>query len=104
MSIEQSIAEALRQVVREEIRAAFAEARAAEDAEDAKRLVGVPEAALRLGLSRSTVYKLSERFEIPNVKIGTSLRFRVADLDAYKDARRRSRAVVTRLAAAAGHR
>lgn len=50
-----------------------------------RRLVGVEEAARHLGLSTSTVYKRAERCELPSVKEGGRLLFRMADLDAYAD-------------------
>ena len=53
-------------------------------------LLGVADAARRLGLKPGTVYKLAARVELPSVKAGTRVLFRPADLDAYTAARRRS--------------
>jgi excisionase family DNA binding protein len=79
----------LREVVREELPLALAQLQPRPDI-DPDRLVGVAEAADRLGLSTSTVYKRAEACELPSVKDGGRLLFRVADLVAYAEARRRS--------------
>jgi excisionase family DNA binding protein len=52
--------------------------------------LGIPEAAKRLGLATSTIYKLAERCELPSVKLGGRVLFKPADLDAYAEDRRRS--------------
>lgn len=41
------------------------------------------EVAKRLGLSRSGVYKLAQRKVLPGVKVGSRLRFRPEDVEAY---------------------
>lgn len=64
-------------------------------------LVGPAAAALRLGIAKSRVYKLAKRVELPSIKIGNSLRFKIRDLNAYRDAHRRSPELVARLAS--GH-
>ncbi len=87
---------ALREVLREELPRALANLRPPADGEF---YVGVDEAARRLGLSTSTVYKLAERIdELPSVKVGTKVLFKVADLLAYAEKRRRSPERVDRLA------
>jgi excisionase family DNA binding protein len=53
-------------------------------------LLRVPEAAQRLGLATSTVYKLAERCELPSVLLGRRRLFRPADLDTYAAERRSS--------------
>lgn len=100
-NIEELLAEALRKVVREEVRAAFQDMRKVE-AEDPEKLVGVAAAALRLGVSKSTIYKLSDKLELPSVKVGAGLRFKIADLDTYKETHRRSPALVAKVVSAAG--
>jgi excisionase family DNA binding protein len=87
---------AIRDVVREE----FSRLLAAQA--DRDRLLDVDEAALRLGLSTSTVYKKSQTCEIPSVKIGGRVLFRPLDLDAYAEARRRSPERVMELAGRVG--
>jgi len=62
-------------------------------------LVGVVEAAKRLGLATSTVYKLAARVQLPSVKLGSRLLFRVEDLLAFMEKHRRSLEQVARLAA-----
>src|SRR5436853_631267 len=91
------MAAAVREVVREEVRSALAEMRPAANEND-DRLVDVEEAARRLGLAASTVYKRAAQCELPNVKIGGRLLFKLADLAAYADARRRSPERVRELA------
>lgn len=49
-------------------------------------LLDVASAARRLGLRRSTIYALTHRKAIKFVKLGRSVRFRPADLDAYVEA------------------
>ena len=46
-----------------------------------KRLIGVKEAAIYLGIQRSTLYSWAERRRIPSVKMGTRLLFDLQDLD-----------------------
>ena len=65
------------------------------------RLLVVHQAAQRLGLAKSTVYKRAESCELPSVKVGTRVLFRPADLDAFAGARRRSPELVKALASAA---
>ena|SRR5438105_15744354 len=62
-------------------------------------LVGVEEAAKRLGLATSTLYKLAARVEPPAVKLGRRLLFRAEDLVAFAEKHRRSPEQVARLAA-----
>jgi excisionase family DNA binding protein len=88
-AIELEIRAAVRESVRNEVSAMLVEFRSRNDG-DARRLLGVEEAARHLGLSTSTVYKRAERCELPSVKDGGRVLFRIADLDAYADARRRS--------------
>ena len=88
---------AVKQALREELPAILAELRAAPAVEDGNRLVDVEEAARRLGLSTSTVYKRAEACVLPSVKDGGRLLFRVADLRAYTAALRRSPERVERL-------
>jgi len=59
----------------------------------------VDEAAKRLGLATSTVYKLAARVQLPSVKLGGRLLFRVEDLFALVEKHRRSPEQVARLAA-----
>lgn len=52
--------------------------------------LGGPELAERLtGLSRSTIYKLTHRREIPHRRVGGRLYFRRSELEAWLDAGRR---------------
>lgn len=46
-------------------------------------LVDASEAGRLLGQGRSTILKLAARGEIPAVRIGRSVRFRVSDLEAF---------------------
>jgi excisionase family DNA binding protein len=62
-------------------------------------LVGVHDAAKRLGLARATIYKMAARVELASVKIGSRLRFRVSDLNDFAEKHRRSPELVARLAA-----
>ena len=48
-------------------------------------LLRVPEAADWLRLGRSTVYELINRGELPVVRVGTAVRIRVADLEAWAE-------------------
>ncbi len=48
-----------------------------------KKLVSVAEAALILGLSRSLLYTLVMREEIPSIKIGRARRIPVGALDDF---------------------
>jgi len=81
---------AIREVVREELAALRGEK---------ERLMDVDEAAQRLGLSASTIYKLASRSDaLASVKIGGRLLFKPSDLDAYAEARRRSPERVRKLA------
>lgn len=43
----------------------------------------IPEVALRLRVSRMTIYRLHERGELTTYRVGRQLRVRPADLDAY---------------------
>src|SRR5260370_26638612 len=65
---------------------------------DGERLVGIREAARQLSISVSTVYKRAQLCELPSVKVGSRLPFRVCDLVAYAEERRRSPKRVFRLA------
>lgn len=46
-----------------------------------------PEAAERLGIARTTAYVLiyEGRFPVPVYRIGTAIRIKIADLDAFLD-------------------
>ena len=46
-------------------------------------LVTIPQAASLLAISRSTVYELIWRHELEPIKIGRSVRLRMADLEAF---------------------
>ena len=81
--------EQLEELVVGAVRRALAEARPVPAKNDDKRLVGVKDAAKRLGMSAKTLYKRAASVEIPSVKDGRLL-FRIADLDAYAEAHRRS--------------
>lgn len=48
-----------------------------------RSLVTVDEAAQRLSISRTGVYRLMDRHELPSVKIGGLRRISVKALDAY---------------------
>lgn len=86
----EEISATLRSVVREELARLLA-ARPVEVPPAAEtRLLGVDEAARHLGLSRSTLYKRAQRCEVPSIKDGNRVLFRVTDLDTYAEARRRS--------------
>ena len=61
-------------------------------------LVGVDEAAKRLGLATSTIYKMAARVELASVKLGGRLLFKVADLAAHAEKHRRTPEIVARLA------
>lgn len=47
----------------------------------------VPQAADRLGIHRDTAYTLfyENRFPVPVYRIGTAIRIKIADLDAFLD-------------------
>jgi len=47
------------------------------------KLLKVPQVAELLGLSVSTIYKKYENGILPGLKIGTSVRFSLSDIDAY---------------------
>lgn len=49
----------------------------------------VPEVALRLRVSRMTVYRLCESTTIPSYRVGRQLRVKAVDLDAYLSESRR---------------
>jgi excisionase family DNA binding protein len=87
---------ALREVLREELLALREELR--RPSQDGDRLVDVAEAARRLGLATSTVYKRAEACLLPSVKDGGRLLFRIADLAQYAEERRRSPERVKELA------
>jgi excisionase family DNA binding protein len=61
-------------------------------------LIGIHEAASRIGLSVSTVYKRASSGRLPSIKDGSRLLFRPEDLDAYVLERRRSRSRVDSIA------
>ncbi len=90
---------AVREALRDELPRALADVARPAAKEDG--LLGVAEAARRIGLSKSTTYKLAERCEPPSVQLGTRVLFRPADLAAYAEARRRSPERVREMAAAA---
>ncbi len=90
---------AVREALRDELPRALADVARPAAKEDG--LLGVAEAARRIGLSKSTTYKLAERCELPSVQLGTRVLFRPADLAAYAEARRRSPERVREMAAAA---
>lgn len=48
---------------------------------DFNRLLRPAEAAIYLGLTLATIYSKSSRREIPSVKVGRSLRFRLSSLE-----------------------
>ena len=52
---------------------------------DGRILIDIREAARLLSLSERTVHTLKSTGEIPSVKIGKSLRFRVTDLLAWAE-------------------
>jgi excisionase family DNA binding protein len=89
---------AVRRAVREELPRVLAELGRPIQAGPAGALLRVPEAAQRLGLAKSTVYKLAERCELPSVLLGRRRLFRPADLDAYAEERRSSPERVRELA------
>ena len=87
-SLADEIRGAVREALRDELARALADVARPAAREDG--LLRVDEAARRIGLSKSTTYKLAERCELPSVQLGTRVLFRPADLDAYAEARRRS--------------
>ena len=93
----EALKSAIREVLREELPRLLATAQP-----PGERLLDVHEAAQRLGLAKSTIYKRSERCELASVKVGTRVLFRPADLDAFTGARRRSPEQVKALADHAG--
>ena len=76
MSLEATIADAVREVVRQEIRNFVDEVRKATD----ERAVTREEAAKMLGVSLSTVKRMVTSGEIPSFMIGSYRRIRVSDL------------------------
>src|SRR6266850_6712191 len=92
---------AIREVLREELPLDDLRLFLARAAAENDRLLSVEEAAQRLGLSVSTVYKKSQTCELASVKMGSRTLFRAADLDAYGAARRRSPERVLQLVARA---
>ena len=100
-ALAEEIKAALREVLREELPLEDLRLFLARAAAESDRMLSVEEAAQRLGLSVSTVYKKSQTCELPSVKMGTRTLFRVADLDAYAAARRRSPERVRELVARA---
>ena len=50
-------------------------------------LVGVPEAAMILGIGRSTLYLLVKQGELHPIHIGRATRFTMAELESYVDRR-----------------
>jgi len=46
-------------------------------------ILTIDEVAKKLKLSKSTIYKYSERSVIPSFKIGTSIRFNENEIDDY---------------------
>jgi excisionase family DNA binding protein len=98
MSFEEMIEQTLRKVLREELPRMLAADLPRMLAADPDRLIGVREAAQRLGLAVATVYELAEQIKIPSVKLGKALRFKTGDVDAYANARRRGPDDVARLA------
>jgi excisionase family DNA binding protein len=87
---------AIREVLREELPRLLADVLG--QAQGGDHLLDVDQAAARLGLSSSTVYKKAHQFEIPSVKIGGRVLFKPCDLDGYAEARRRSPERVRELA------
>jgi putative molybdopterin biosynthesis protein len=51
----------------------------------------IPEVALRLRVSRMTVYRLTKTGVLPAYRVGRQLRVKAADLDAYLEAARQTR-------------
>src|SRR4051812_2392886 len=98
MAFSDLVKTALREVLRDELPDLLAELGGAARNHDAERLVGVEEAARRLGLATSTVYKRAEKCELASVKIGGRILFRPTDLDAFTEARRRTLERVQELA------
>lgn len=67
-----------------------------------ERLLRIPEVAARLSLSRTTVYELMTRGELPSVAVGgtRTRRIREADLDAWIQAQTDGTAPTVRTGAA----
>src|SRR6266851_6376821 len=99
--IRTAVRDALRGELPHALALAFAEARATSVDVTNAGLVDVNEAARRLGLRPSTVYKRAESVELASVKLGRRLLFRPADLADYADARRRTPMRVREIVAAA---
>ncbi len=99
--IRTAVRDALREELPRALALAFAEARATSVDVTKAGLVDVNEAARRLGLRPSTVYKRAESVELASVKLGRRLLFRPADLADYADARRRTPMRVREIVAAA---
>jgi excisionase family DNA binding protein len=51
--------------------------------QDSKRLLKATEVAELLGISKSFVYNLMKRGEIPTVRLGTALRVKQSDLEEF---------------------
>lgn len=51
-------------------------------------MLNVPEAAKRLTISAKTLYRLAALGQIPHLRVGRSLRFRIEDLDRWLEQRR----------------
>jgi excisionase family DNA binding protein len=69
--------------------------------EDDGALLDVQEAAAKLSLAPSTVYRLSREGKIPSLKIGSTLRFRTSDLSDFLCSRARGSQRVQDLARSA---
>ena len=70
-----------------------------------KRLLDVEEAAKRLGLSPSTLYKKTKAQTIPHIKLGSRVLFDPSDLDALVALKRRTPEQVAAIARTlGGHR
>ena len=84
--VKAAVRQAVREVLRDELPRLLAETRPANES----GLLDVEAAARRLGLGKSTIRKLAAKCELPSIPIGRRRLFRLADLDAYAEARRRS--------------
>lgn len=58
-----------------------------ENDNNSNKLVTLEEAADFLQLKKSTIYGMTHRKEIPFLKYGSRLRFRLADLSEWRDSR-----------------
>ena len=76
MSLEAAIAEAVREVVRQEIRSFVSEVRKATD----DRAVSTDEAAKIMNVGVSVVRRMMRQNELPSFFVGRYRRIRVADL------------------------